>query len=497
MRAADRAHGTYAVPAGQASGLLLRLLLAFVATAALLLVWRPAVVHAQEAVAQVETDAVSMAAPAATPQDSATRAHVVQAGETLWGLAARYYGDGHRWQDLARRNGLATNGAPLRVGMRLIVPARPVVGGARAAEVAAAPADSTVPPVALARAAAGTLPAPPARRGTLANQTAGRGNAARPPAGRSGAVSAAPQRASSSSQAAARQPDTSRADLTPQQGTLMGDRAPRKVGLVDQDAQLSARKPSEVITVFHRDVPDAAEAERRTRAALRPNVPVLRQAEYDAAPFITPVAALEGAPRVAARVGSPPAPSPDYPQRAIRTDQVELQLPKGMTAEVGQRFVSVVPSTPMAGKARVVVPSGVIEVVQAEPGKPVLARVRRQSGRIEQGQRLLPVSGTAAERAAPTRLDVPDIATTVLWLNAQELLPTLQSFLVIGAGSTRGLSAGDEIALYAAGVGGSEVLAATARVVRVEADHASVVITQQLGTGIERGMTARRFAKAP
>jgi len=33
--------------------------------------------------------------------------YVVKKGDTLWAIAVRYYGDGTRWQEIARRNGVA------------------------------------------------------------------------------------------------------------------------------------------------------------------------------------------------------------------------------------------------------------------------------------------------------------------------------------------------------------------------------------------------------
>ena len=332
MRAANRAHASTAVPNSQAHALLSRLLIAVVATLALLAVWRPSLLHAQDA------------APAS--QEASSRSHVVKAGETLWSLAARYYGDGHQWQNLARRNGIPiTNEPPLKVGMRLSVPARPTVRGAKAAEVAAAPADSTVPKVALTKAGEGTLPAPEATAsrapsGSLAAQTSGKGNAGAAPAAR---ASNPPRQApSASASVAPSKPamaaDTSKADLTPTVGTMMGERGIRRIGLADQEAAMNSRKASEVVTVFHRDLPDAAEAERRTRAVLRPNTPTPRTAEYLSAPFVVAEKSLEKTGRIAARVGSPQS-SEGYPQRAIKTDQVELEAADKQSFKVGDRLV--------------------------------------------------------------------------------------------------------------------------------------------------------------
>ena len=65
----------------------------------------------------------ALAAPRTKRVDHA-RHHVVQAGDDLWSLAERYYGDGRDWRKIAAANPHVLTGGPdrLQVGWRLRIP---------------------------------------------------------------------------------------------------------------------------------------------------------------------------------------------------------------------------------------------------------------------------------------------------------------------------------------------------------------------------------------
>lgn len=50
-----------------------------------------------------------------------TQNYMIQPGDTLWKVAAKFYGDGHRWQDIATMNRIA-DPTKLRIGQMLVLP---------------------------------------------------------------------------------------------------------------------------------------------------------------------------------------------------------------------------------------------------------------------------------------------------------------------------------------------------------------------------------------
>src|SRR5215211_1408467 len=64
------------------------------------------------------------APPRALPAGDVKYHHVVQAGDDLWSLAERYYGDGRDWRKIAAANPTVLTGGPdrLQIGWRLKIP---------------------------------------------------------------------------------------------------------------------------------------------------------------------------------------------------------------------------------------------------------------------------------------------------------------------------------------------------------------------------------------
>lgn len=59
------------------------------------------------------------------PEISATvnqNSYTLQEGEGLWDVAVKFYGDGFKWIDIAKANGLENNPENVAPGMKLIIP---------------------------------------------------------------------------------------------------------------------------------------------------------------------------------------------------------------------------------------------------------------------------------------------------------------------------------------------------------------------------------------
>ena len=54
------------------------------------------------------------------PVDQMT--YTLQDGEGLWDVAVKFYGDGFKWMDIAKANGLENNPDNIAQGMKLIIP---------------------------------------------------------------------------------------------------------------------------------------------------------------------------------------------------------------------------------------------------------------------------------------------------------------------------------------------------------------------------------------
>lgn len=279
--------------------------------------------------------------------------------------------------------------------------------------------------------------------------------------------------------------------------------APGSSGLwgVDLRTQRGARGRDEP-TIFLTHIFDEAEADLAVQAVLPSRTPRPRFGEYASAPYVVSTASLLSAGFVGRRNGAGGS-FHSASERMLLLDEMEVTLPAGANAEPGSRFVSVDAGTLLKPGAQVAVPTGVLEVVSAEAGRPVIARLVQQSGRVEEGQKLVPLEGgplTADIRAEPLARGAGAPETDVVWVASDALLPSVQSFLVLGAGASEGVKAGDQFDLVkrmGLGADAQEQRVATVRVVRVTEFGSSAIVLRLDRPGIAIGGAARLVARVP
>lgn len=463
-----------------------RLLIAVGATLLLLLLWHPTVIHAQSA-------------QSAQKPDSASKQHVVKAGETLWSIATRYYGDGHSWRALARRNGIPTGGdAVISVGQTLVVPAQSVVTAAADAAAKLPMADAVTPAVAMAKAA-------PPDSTALAKVAVTKATAAGIAQDKSNAQRSATLNRSETDNSSALTPPSG---LRPQvRAERLLSREPARLGFLNDGAARASRKPNEVTTVFFQQVMNASEAEAMTRAVIEQRPPAPRTAEYFGAPYPFDVAQWDRRGSVVRRIDAV-GPALHTQLRLQLADEVEVMLPNGTTANVGDRYVVIHDGGAYESGTRIGLPSGVLQVSSASAGQPVRATVQSQTGVMEIGDALFVAEGSPASATAhPVMVSEPDVTTQVTWVDPGTLIPSLQNFLLLSAGTAEGVNAGDEFELVGAtdsaarsrsantGTAGARI--AVVRVVRTGEHGSTVVVMKQYHEGIAIGLTARRIAKMP
>lgn len=517
MRAAAQAHPS-PVREHAARQLLIRTAAAILATVALLWVWRPTVVHAQAGLKDsASLAAASRAAKAAAkpkarpatraPKDTSTTTHVVAAGETLWSIATRYYGDGHQWRALARRNGIATNGeTAIEIGMKLQVPARGAV--LAAAAVRPAVADTTVPKAAVAPAAVpAERPAPtpglipPARSGKLARQTAAKADAKSD--AKSDAKAEAKPEPKVEKPAAAASVTTADAQAMAPRAALMPTvkseriltRGPARIGLLDAGDLRASRGKGEGTTVFTHIVPDEAEAVAAVRAVTKRAEPAPRRGEFLAAPFPVSVSRWAQVARVVRRVDAASAGASDA--RLQFGDEVEVAAPTGKSLTVGEQLLAVRAGDMLPNGSQVAIPGGVLQITRAEGAKS-FARVRSLSGAIDPSSALLPIEGAPAPSLQRTEpVSGQDVRSTITWLEEGTLLPTLQSYVLLSAVEGQGVRAGDQFAVVTKPLTGPEIQVAIVRIVRTSALGSTGIVVKQSGSEIAVGSVTRRVARVP
>ena len=239
----------------------------------------------------------------------------------------------------------------------------------------------------------------------------------------------------------------------------------------------------------------------RNAAPLR--VRALSAHELIAAPWV----AMRGAPAGSGELLESVAPSgiarSELPEFLQVFDRVYATLPSGAVGAMGEQFLVVAEGPALSDSTGMMIPTGIVEVERRPDGEAASVRVLRLFGALKLGQRLIPLPMVSLpEDVLPTPRELGMMAS-VVWIAGNDLLPTLQDYVVLDARMQDGVALGDQFTLVLPrrsgpnGVTLPEEPIALARVVRATNHGVTVMLIDQRHPGIAIGTRARLSAKMP
>lgn len=257
--------------------------------------------------------------------------------------------------------------------------------------------------------------------------------------------------------------------------------------------------PTQATTVFG---PGGGRMQRRFEIEERGRLAGVRPGEIDAAPYVVG----ERGPALAGEiVGSAERPgiAMDVRDRRFQfNDVVYITPPPGSgPVAVGARFTSLALGPMVLDSARLAIPTAILRVEEARPGRPIAARVVRQFGTVQIGQPIVGYTAPVTSARVPVAsMDALD--GRIVWIHNDPVLPSLQHyvFLDVAPGAAR---VGDRFLLIdqtrrgAADSVKPPEPAALAQVVRVTPFAATAIVVDQELPTISIGMRARLSERVP
>jgi hypothetical protein len=232
----------------------------------------------------------------------------------------------------------------------------------------------------------------------------------------------------------------------------------------------------------------------------RATAPTIRPGEFYAAPWVE---RFGGPPNAGSIVGTgdvPGIPLTEVERPLQSHERVFVTVPPGMSSAAGARYISARPGPLLEGVGQVMVPTGIIVVERAQPGAAAEARVVARFEPVQIGDLLVSMDAAPLGNAKPAAV-TGGAESVVLWIKAEPVLPSLQSYVVVAAAP--GMRAGDQVSFYRprratpSGVVLPESEIAVAQLVRVTPQGATALIVDQTYGAIQPGTNARVTAKMP
>ena len=229
----------------------------------------------------------------------------------------------------------------------------------------------------------------------------------------------------------------------------------------------------------------------------------VRQGEFFAAPYVERGERPAGSGTIVESADIPGATQLTTRPRFQLNDRIFIMPPSGERPAVGDRYMTVAPKARLDGLGRVMVPTGVLTIEEAQSGTAARARLTQQFEVVKLTDRVIPMP-TGYQGASTQPVPVEGGASgRVVWLQSEPLLASLQQFVIIEVAKGGTMRAGDVLTFVAGrrtgrnGVALPEVTIGTAQVLRVMPGAVSAVVVGQEQPAIRPGTVARVTASMP
>lgn len=227
----------------------------------------------------------------------------------------------------------------------------------------------------------------------------------------------------------------------------------------------------------------------------------VRPGEYQAAPYVVDDRAIRSVGRVVGAVDEPALGlTSDAGYRLF--DRIYVRLPAGMPVSVGDSLVIAGTENSILDVGTVIEPRGVIRIDSIASSGRAVASIVQQFGTIMSNDGIVaPGRSFESTVVRPVAGEYP-LTAKLLWVQGSPRLPSLQTYVILGAGESKGVRMGDQFTLlnsveYADGTRVPITATAQVTVVRVATTTSTAIVVHQSQPEINVGMASRLTAKMP
>ncbi|HEY8311943.1 MAG TPA: hypothetical protein VIG47_15370, partial [Gemmatimonadaceae bacterium] len=227
----------------------------------------------------------------------------------------------------------------------------------------------------------------------------------------------------------------------------------------------------------------------------------VRPGEYEAAPYVVADKSPLAVGRVVAAV--------DVPALGLLSDagfklfdRIYVTAPAGVSFSIGAREVVARTDATITDVGRVIEPTGIIRIDSIGANGRAVGVIVKQFGAIVPGQGIVPLGQSFESTSTRPIPGAYPLTGKLLWIQGSPRLPSIQTYVIIGANEASGVRLGDQFSLLDdPGMRDGHAVpiqsTATVTIVRVTPFAASAIVVHQTQPEIRAGMPARLTARMP